>query len=140
MKRSPLRRTGSINRPSKNKGTRQRKAARARAREAKHFGPYATWIRLLPCAVCCGPWLPWKAIEQGWDGRQQATTAPAHVPYCGRGAHPEKLAKGSVVPLCQTHHGQQHTLGWITFQKRHNFDAQRLAEDCARRYEEFYPE
>ena len=65
------------------------------------FGPQSRMCRLSPCCVPTCTKLP--------------PTEPAH--YLSRGAGGKDDA---TVPLCRSHHREQHDSGVLTFQARHN--------------------
>lgn len=64
------------------------------------FGDKAEWIRTLPCLVCGN--LPSQA---------------AHVKSRGAGGLSEDL-----VPLCHTHHAEQHAIGMGSFMVKIGMD------------------
>jgi hypothetical protein len=76
------------------------------------------WIHKRPCAVpgCM------DALLQGMFWPQYRSDV-AHVRSRGAGG----LDHRNVVPLCHTHHCEQHAVGRRTFERRHNIDLEVLA-------------
>lgn len=70
------------------------------------YGPQAKLCRELPCCAC---------------GRR-APSEPAHVRSRGAGGKD----RGNVLPLCRTHHGDQHTMGWKRFAEERDLDVPAL--------------
>lgn len=94
---------------------RQVNPERAAAEKVRQFGALAEYVRTLPCAVC---------------GRSPVD--PAHV-RCRRvyGAWLEN-GDGNLIPLCRTHHNEQHSRGIVTFQEAHNIDMAAVAAEVGR--------
>lgn len=90
---------------------RERKAKRL----AEQFGPQAQRCRELPCCICFAP----------------PPSDPAHVRSRGAGGRDRE----NVVPLCRSHHCEQHQVGILTFQKRHGIDLQATANKIAAQLE-----
>ena len=83
---------------------------------------YLQWLRGRNCAVAnsdCG-------------GRTEA----AHTPDPDSKGVGTKAADYNAIPLCSVHHHQQHTIGWITFAKRHGIKS---IEDCRKSYWTAWP-
>jgi hypothetical protein len=80
-----------------------------RVRSPKHLD----WVRDLPCAVC---------------GQNQQPNDPAHVRRGTDGGTGLKPSDCWVIPLCHPHHFEQHTVGELTFSRRHRLDMKAMAE------------
>lgn len=90
---------------------RPRNTKRAAKRRKEAFGAQARLARLMLCAVpTCS----------------QAPCDPAHVLSRGAGGKDR-----DVVPLCRKHHQEQHKLGIVTFQARHNANLRLVADELA---------
>lgn len=96
--------------------TRRGKEARKRRQERherQYGGPYADWIRSLPCEARNVRAFPGSWLGGGCLGRIHA----AHVRSKGAGGVAEHL-----VPLCMLHHDESHVIGIRTFEARHELD------------------
>lgn len=83
----------------------------------KRCQPHLQWLRGRPCALagagCAGPIIA------------------AHVDFLGEKGMATKTEDWNAIPLCDKHHHEQHSIGWPTFQRRHQFDATEAAERYA---------
>lgn len=121
-----MKRSGPIKRRTPLK---RRNAKRAKARRARDFGELADYVRTLGCLVCnARPVDPAHVRSRGAGGH--AWIDAPHVGYLG----PLAPRVGNLVPLCRTHHREQHDHGIRTFEERHGLD---LAEEAARIGREF---
>lgn len=84
-------------------------------RTAKGSNPsHLKWVRGHEC--CVGP--------AGCGGKIEA----AHVRRGTDGGMSKKPSDKWAIPLCSTHHAEQHSAGEQTFEKRHGFSMKATAE------------
>ena len=105
MKRSPLKRGRSL---ARGKAIKRANPRRRKATFARNFGDEAALVRSLPCLVCGG------------------LAEPAHVTSRGAGG-----GRFDLVPLCRTHHDEQHSAGVESFADRHGLDLRAEADRVA---------
>jgi hypothetical protein len=105
VKRSPLKRGRSL---ARGKAIKRANPRRRKAAHARNFGDEAALVRSLPCLVCGG------------------LAEPAHVTSRGAGG-----GRFDLVPLCRTHHDEQHSAGVETFAERHGLDLRAEADRVA---------
>jgi hypothetical protein len=84
---------------------RKRNPERLERLRAKQFGPQADLCRSLPCVVC-----------------GVSPSDPAHVRSRGAGG-----TDADTVPLCRTHHQEQHQIGLRSFERLHGLDLELVA-------------
>ena len=90
--------------------------AKGRSRFPKRRCPeYLAYIRTLPCVIC------------GASG-----VDPAHVR--SRGAGGDDV--GNTVPLCRECHDSQHTVGRVSFERKHRVDLALAAAGYAEAWDE----
>lgn len=79
-------------------------------RPAEKSAPaYLQWLRGRNCAVS----------NDDCVGKIEA----AHVDHGGDKGMGTKASDKFAVPMCSQHHAEQHRIGWLTFQDRHDFKA-----------------
>lgn len=79
-------------------------------RPAEKSAPrYLQWLRGRPCAIDNGD----------CSGKMEA----AHVDHGGDKGMGTKASDRFAVPMCSYHHAEQHRIGWLTFQEKHDFKA-----------------
>ena len=86
------------------------------------FGPFYQHVIQLPCIIndgCC-----YGKVE----GHHVKSRGAGGTDTVGVGSH------GNLAPLCTVHHYQGHSIGWLTFQKRHGVDLQSQAENIYRHW------
>lgn len=83
-----------------------RKPPRAGRPEWKRAEEFKRWLRKLPCA-CCG-------AES--EGLRNPIVA-AHVDHAGGKGMGTKVADKHCIPLLDTCHQRQHSVGWATFER-----------------------
>lgn len=77
---------------------------------------YRAWIRKQVCAIpATSTWLP--------DWSLRAVIHACHVRSRGAGGRDY----GNLVPMCATHHQEQHSIGQRSFEKRHGVNLKALA-------------
>lgn len=81
-----------------------RKPPRAGRPAWKCAEDYKRWLRKLPCARCAHP------------GDTRNPTIAAHVDHAGGKGMASKVADKHCIPLCNSCHGIQHSVGWPSFQ------------------------
>lgn len=85
---------------------------------------YVAWIGTQPCILAtsgvCASWAGYHPVEA------------AHVRSRGAGG----TDRGNTVPMCMTHHAEQHRVGIRSFQKKYGIDLKAEAERLAELYEE----
>ncbi|MDB5707828.1 MAG: hypothetical protein JWN66_4944 [Sphingomonas bacterium] len=86
--------------------SRHRNAPRPAEKSAPGF---LQWIRGRNCAVA----------NDDCAGKIEA----AHVDAGGDKGMGTKASDRFAVPLCSHHHGEQHRIGWLTFQDKYDFKA-----------------
>jgi len=107
----------------------KRKPARAGRPAWKTEIQYKRWLRKLPCA-CCGQ----------LDGGLRDPIVAAHVDHAGKGTRDakgigSKAADKFCIPLLDSCHKRQHTLGWKSFEKHlPGGDAEVLANEYFERW------
>jgi hypothetical protein len=94
--------------------------ARPRRRNAgrpfvKSAPGYLKWLRGRACHL---------ADKGGCTGKVRA----CHVDCAGGKGMGAKVSDRHAIPMCDGHHGQQHRLGWRTFQTTYGFDAVATAD------------
>jgi hypothetical protein len=105
MKRSPLARKTRL------KQRTPVKAKRSKPRRGPMRAPgYLAWLRDRKCVVC--GWVYMSGVDA------------AHGPVNGRGS---KGPDNEAVPLCSTHHAEQHRLSWPAFEAKYNIDRKKEA-------------
>lgn len=81
------------------------------------------WVRGHRCLVECSQ----------CSGRIEC----CHVDYAGSGPERKymsgKVPSWKVVPMCSEHHRIQHAMGWQRFERVYGINAEREADDLARR-------
>jgi hypothetical protein len=114
VKRTPLKRGKP---PQRKTRVKARNAKRGGSRFPKRRDPaYCEWVRGFACCV--------RACLTG------ARMECAHVKSRGAGGGDI----GNCVPLCFSHHDQQHRLGIKTFQATHSVDLAAIARNLGERY------
>lgn len=93
--------------------------ARRRKMHQRNFGDRAEHIRAMPCLV-----------GDGCSGRVVA----AHVRARGMGGC--NSDRRSLVPLCWSHHEEQHQHGASTFAQHYALDLEQWADEIASRLDE----
>jgi hypothetical protein len=116
----PIRRSKPLRGVSTNPDRRRRQ----RAKKAKQMGDdtgLADFIRSKPCAV---------------PGCRQHPSVVCHIRTRGAG-HGARDLDGwpNVLPMCQPHHGEQHSVGWDRFEARHAIAAADVAALIAAEWE-----
>ncbi len=116
MKRTPLKRKTRLKRRAR---LRPVNSKRRKARQERDFGDLAEYVRSLGCLVCnARPVDPAHVKSRGagghawidvWDGVSEP------IAYAGE-------TVGNLIPLCRTHHREQHDHGIRTFEERHGID------------------
>ena len=87
---------------------------------------YRAWIREQPCCVpLCVETVIRRAVGT-WHGSEAA-----HVRSRGAGGADD----GNLLPLCHTHHCEQHRIGIKSFAAKHGVDLRALAADYWHRCE-----
>lgn len=114
----PKRGVKRVEKPGRKTKLRQRNPERLARLRRKQFGEHADFIRSLPCAL--------RGHDAGICGPSEA----AHVRSRGAGGTAKDL-----VPLCQRHHAEQHSMGILTFQEHYEIDLQAIADDLWRNRE-----
>lgn len=84
----------------------------------KNCSQFLQWLRGRPC------FLAGHALG-ACEGRIEA----AHVDHAGGKGMGTKVADKHAIPLCSTHHREQHSKGWGTFQAKYGFHAVDVAGD-----------
>lgn len=51
---------------------------------------------------------------------------PAEAAHTGTGGKGIKASDATCIPLCRTHHSEQHAIGKRTFEQRYSLDYQRI--------------
>ena len=117
-----MKRTKTLKRTPLKRGTKELKARKAdpsKRRFAKLRNPeYVAWIRQQICAIpATSTWIP--------DWSMRAAIHVCHVK--SRAAGGADIA--NVVPMCATHHDEQHRIGILSFQRKYGVDLKRIATD-----------
>ncbi len=112
--------------PKVRKPLRRRNPKRARARQERNFGARAAVVRKMRCSV------PTLFVCSGC-GYQCGTRTPCAGPI--EAAHVKSRGAGGdrrdLVPLCQAHHREQHTLGVKGFNEAHSINLRTAAAALA---------
>ena len=104
-----------------------RNAKRKGSRFPKRRDPaYCAWIRTLPCAARDGYWQFPNERTRRCAGRIEC----AHVRTRGAGAYDT----GETLPLCVSHHRQQHHMGLHSFEQLYGLDMAEFAANLYRQY------
>lgn len=92
---------------------RRRNAGRPAEKSAPGF---LQWLRGRDCHLS-GP------HGTGCSGKVRA----CHVDHAGGKGMASKVADMHAIPMCDGHHGDQHRIGWRSFERLHAFDAVAVA-------------
>ena len=85
---------------------------------------YRTWIRRQVCAIpATDTWMPNFSLG--------AVMHVCHVRSRGAGG----TDRANLVPMCATHHAEQHIMGIRTFEKRHSVNLKQMAAEYQVRYQ-----
>lgn len=122
MKRStPLKRTSGLSQGGglTRSPIKSANLARRRKMHDRNFGDRSEHIRAMPCLV-------------GGDCSGQIVAA--HVKARGMGGC--NSSRRSLVPLCWSHHEEQHRIGATTFAQHYALDLERWADEIASRLDD----
>lgn len=108
---------------ARGKGTRFRGYAPDRA--------YQDWIRARPCAVASPPMHDWLMGDIPTPYSCWGRIEAAHVISRGAGGQDA----GNLLPLCTTHHREQHAIGIRSFEAKHAVSLRATAERLWRDYQ-----
>ena|ERR1700761_2340245 len=84
---------------------------------------YLDWLKLQRCSIC-GWMQPWVVID------------PAHGPVNGISS---KGGDDGAIPLCRSHHREQHSIGWPAFEKKYGIDRGSVAAARYAHYIHHFP-
>lgn len=93
---------------------------------------FAAFVRRLPCAAC----FPGFYVGTHWVFRAGRRAVPpstvAHIRTraAGHGVL-DRDGQPNMLPLCQCHHGEQHTIGWEAMRRRYKFNEVMIAATVA---------
>ena len=90
--------------------TKPRKQNSHRADEYRRVPGFLQWLRGRNCAL----------LEKGGCGGK---VRACHVDYAGGKGMGLKVGDWFSLPMCDDHHGAQHTWGWKTFEANFRLDA-----------------
>lgn len=114
-----MKRRTPLPRSTKRIARRSRPRARGKPRFKVSGQPdrdYRAWIRKQVCAIpATSTWLP--------DWSLRAVIHACHVQSRGAGGRDY----GNLVPMCATHHAEQHTIGQRSFERKHGVNLKNLA-------------
>lgn len=94
-----------------NTAPRHRNAGRPAEKTAPS---YLQWLRGRACHL---------ADRGGCAGKVRA----CHVDHAGGKGIGTKVADRHAIPMCDGHHGEQHRIGWTSFEARYRLDAVSVA-------------
>jgi hypothetical protein len=96
-----------------------RKRAKPRRVSVLRDRGYLDWISAECTCVVCWLLLPTVKRHTQVERMFERIIDPAHGPVNGRGS---KGADNEAIPLCRTHHDEQHQIGWSAFDAKYGID------------------